>query len=134
MSIKIKVERELSDEFVGDVLVTAFDGRYGGCWYWAAPKVAEGDTSWLDYDVNDVWLSVNVVDKEDANDSKIYRVNAEVIQVGIQRIIDATEVKINEEIRNYILRGVLEEDGGDIDSTAADCIVQAGLFNEIVYG
>jgi hypothetical protein len=43
-------------------------------------------------------------------------------------------VKIDNQIHGYVALAVAENDAGFIDSVAADCIVQAGLFDELVYG
>ncbi len=41
---------------------------------------------------------------------------------------------INADLRNMIIMACADNDGGDIDAEAADCIVQCGLFGAIVYG
>ena len=48
--------------------------------------------------------------------------------------IQGGTVKINPQVLADILLGDNLNDAGVIDSTAADCIIQAGLFGEIVYG
>ncbi len=145
MSIQIKVERELDDEFVSDVLVTAFDGSYGGCWYWADSKrVDENQGPWgyVSEEEGADWAFVNITLQQgddtgnkvlDAMMQKGVRVDGEAIRVGIQRIMDG-DVGVSDDIRNHIVRGVLEGDAGEIDAIGADCIVQAGVFGELIYG
>lgn len=135
----IKVEMELTEDFLSDVLVTAFDGNYGGCWYWARPADVE---NWLttEKDVLDdtvIWKQVFIEDKED-EDSELWRVSHNVVAKGIKRILNGN-VKCHDLIAADIFNAVIfnavaTRDAGGIDAEAADCIVQAGLFSDIVYG
>lgn len=143
MSIKVKVERELSDEFVGDVLVTAFDGNFGGCWEtWAEPDTHEAsgrEGGWLRTDDNDNWTTcyILVSDPEGLSTTEAnlvrggVKVDANAIRVGIQKIIDGGVV--GRHVQEMVVAGVLEGDAGEIDSLAADCIVQAGVFGKIIW-
>lgn len=145
MPIQIRVTRELDDEFIGDVLVTAFDGSYGGCWETWAEPMHEKTEQWphdrmLTLDEDENWTAVHIrcSDTDGLTATEIglvtdgIVVNAEAIRVGIQRILDDNIV--NSEIRDYVVRAVLEHDAGDIDATAADCIVQAGVFGRVIWG
>jgi hypothetical protein len=134
------MERTIDDEFIGDVLVCAFDGGLGACWYWAEPDT---DGPWLTTtSVNSaggpVWASCRIVrptatDLEGDEKSIRETVNAEVIRLGIQRILDDKEL-IAPYIRDYIVAAVSELDAGHVDAEAADCIVQVGLFGTLVFG
>lgn len=62
-----------------------------------------------------------------------YLVNAGVIKSGI-KALRSGKAKVNSRILGWIVEGDNENDAGNIDADAADCIVQAGLFGEIVYG
>ena len=37
-------------------------------------------------------------------------------------------------IRKYVYLAITESDAGHIDADAADCIIQAGVYGELVYG
>jgi hypothetical protein len=120
--VTIKVERELTSEFIGDILVTAFDGSYGGCWYWCRPAgdgwlTVEGDSG------EDYWKEVEIYEDEE---NKALVVSPDVIALGFQRAID----------NNYpwAFEAVVSMDAGLIDSLGADVVVQLGLFGEVVYG
>jgi hypothetical protein len=69
---------------------------------------------------------------EAQDDEETYHVDVNTMRDGIQAILnglhDTTYVK------GYILRAVVEQDLGYIDSDALDQIVQAGVFGSIVYG
>jgi hypothetical protein len=54
------------------------------------------------------------------------------IATGIARIRQG--VRVNAAILTAVIVGDDENDAGAIDADAADAIVRAGLFNEIVYG
>lgn len=43
MSATIEIKRELPEQFLSDILVTAFDGGYGWSWHWFEPATG----SWL---------------------------------------------------------------------------------------
>lgn len=125
----ITIQREMSEEFISDVLTTAFDGNYGACWYWAEPIPGGG---WH-IDGDGTWRSVEILDREDDDGSQgPSTVDRDVIEKGIQAILDGE--LIADYIKQYVVRGVLGDDAGEIDAEAADAIVQVGLFDEIVYG
>jgi hypothetical protein len=97
-----------------------------------------GINYWAELQTYDFRGTSTVTDMEDENAS--YDITAEVIAKGVQRIVSG-EVKISPSIRLSIIREVMEaasggeSDGGcGCDANEADCIVQAGLFGEIVYG
>lgn len=131
--ITITLKRTLDDEFISNVLITAFDGSYGACWYWC-----EADKNFLTTmkftGSDDVWTECRIKHEDEDGQSDVARtVNAEVIRVGIQRILDEPD-SCAQYIREYVSQGVSERDAGMIDADAADAIVQIGLFNELVYG
>lgn len=129
--INIRVDKELSDDFIGDILVTAFDGSCGGCWYWARPyRMVDGKSAWVMDKTRDLWISVTISDKE-RHDGMIYIVDHAVIVTGIIRAFESTNT--GEEFR-AVREGVLTDDAGMIDSGAADVIVQLGLFGAVIYG
>lgn len=135
--ITISIKRELDAQFVSDVLVTAFDGSVGGCWYWAdVPHDA-----WLYVEkspvdmIEDLWTRVIIKEQEPDEESRgqEYTVDAKTIEGGIQAILDGS-VEISIDLMAMLMTGVLHDDTGEIDAEVADCIVQAGLFGEVRYG
>jgi hypothetical protein len=113
----IWIELSVSSEFLSDVKITALEG---GINYWA--KVLSYNKYSREHLIQDL----------ESND-KWYISNA-VIFKGLNRILSNPKFQIASRIKQYILNGVMEKDSGHIDAEAADCIVQAGLFNEIVFG
>ena len=62
-----------------------------------------------------------------------YELNKYKIEESMAKIF-AGEIDINEQIRQHIVQAILQDDLGEIDSVAADCIIQVACFNEIIYG
>ncbi len=119
----INIKLEVSDALCASVMCTALEGGIG---YWCcAGDIKRTDAKDWDY------VSFVAYDAED-NDELHGRVDYTTIALGIERLLSGA-VKVRADIRASILADVKENEG-NIDSDAADCIVQAGLFNEIVYG
>lgn len=132
-SVTITLTVELREGFISDVLITAFDGNYGGCWYWAEPGDLY-DNSWLTVAGNQ-WKSVAIKDiYEDGPDPQDKVVDVTVVAEGIRLALSQTGPKVSDAIRKAIYLAVVNEDAGEVDSDCADVIVQLGLFGEIVYG
>ena len=119
----------IPDQLCADVLSTALEGGIG---YWAgASKIqrTEGD-NWQ-------YVSAELHDTEAEGDDEPAFGTAVVdyakIRTGIDRILRG-EVQVNADIRGAIESDVRDPEGGNIDADAADCIVQAGLFNAILFG
>lgn len=131
---RVSVEVELSPQFLADVLTTAVEG---GITYWATLaqvyRAKDGDPLPLDD------LSVYGVDVHEEDDGgHVHRaVTLDTVHTGIHRIVSGS-VEIAPSLRHVIAGAVLGygegPDAGDIDADAADVIVQAGLFGEVVYG
>lgn len=149
--VTIKVERVLKPEFLSDILITAFDGQYGGCWDWAEPvpnvewPVLGGavgnhmDEQW--------WLAVQVrvktkdeptgnpvFDREDG-----FVIDHEALGVGLSRIINSDYLNAGngetaEGLRENITAAVFEQDAGMIDAYDAQAIVQAAAFGKVIFG
>lgn len=60
-----------------------------------------------------------------------HTIDTNTIGNGIERILNG-EVKINDRLYSYIRESAI--DGNEFDSDALDCIIQAGLFGDIIYG
>jgi len=113
-------------QFLQDVMTTAIEG---GVSYWAlANNVKRGGDDGLDY------LSYELCDMEEDEETRTWdRVDPAVIELGIKRLIDG-KVKVRMDIIGSIAAGSAQNDAGNIDATCADCIVQAAIFNDIIFG
>lgn len=68
---------------------------------------------------------------EEIGEAKL--IDAAAIAEAIGKILSG-KVQISSSTAGYIASGLREDDGGDIDAEAADCIVQVAMFDEIRYG
>lgn len=71
------------------------------------------------------------IDLED--DCKTYKVTVETVAYGLARIAEST-FALNRQLKTMILGASKLNDAGEIDSELADIIVQAGVFEEVIYG
>ncbi len=118
---------DLESEFLSDILITAFDKSYGGCWYWAIPAIED----WLKTDDlldsmgSRLWWSVYIAEREDSSGNQ-WTVTRGSVLLGIQRAI--------EEVYPGVAQAVIEGDAGQFDATLADVIIQYAVFGKLVYG
>lgn len=123
-------------EFLHGVFTTALEGGVG---YWSQASTyrwsvnSDGKTEDLD---GFIAVVHELNDDESGYKKQGLTVNRAVIQKGIRRILDRAEkCGVRDDIyANIAAADRSNGDAGDIDSEVADCIVQAGLFGEIIYG
>ena len=139
--ISIDIPVSLAPDFMGDILVTAFDGQYGGCWYWAGsgskpwPEIQKDSASWAT-----VYITFDPADCPTPGQTEQYRkdmknggvrVGLEEISVGIARILASDDY--SDGLKARIREACMESDAGEIDADDADCIVQEALFGKQIY-
>lgn len=126
-NIKTGIERTPERTcFLADVVVTAVEGGIG---YWCEHR----NYQWTqDGETRDM-TSASVEVREYQDGGRWRPVTLETIEDGITKIREAS-FTINPEVLSFILVGDRNNDAGEIDSTAADCIIQAALLGELVYG
>lgn len=122
-----------------DVMITAFEG---GSTYWAEARnvIREKGCPEVDY------ISFEVRSFEDRDDPRLggwQRVDEDVIAQGMRRILDAPQdigefgvspLRVRRDILASIAIADRRPEDADIDAEVADCILQAGIWGEIVYG
>lgn len=122
---RINVTLEFPEEALQDILITACEGGIG---YWSQLESYDyRETSFVLREMNE--------DETDWTGPK-HTLNHDVVALGLQRILSGT-IEVSPSIRSSIMNELIEAvRGGGFagDTTDCDCIVQAGLFNEIVYG
>jgi len=116
-----------------DIFTTALEGGIG---YWSAAEEyhwrldVPDETPFDESQDLDGFYAVI----EDLEDGKVYRIDADVIRMGIGYIADGI-AQVRSDIRaTVLLLDRTNGEEGDYDAETADCIVQAGLFGEVVYG
>lgn len=134
MELTLKMEVEIPEKLLGDLLVTAFDGAHGGCWFWCH---SDGD-----YQINErfvmddpenvlsIWRKVQIVTDEEDD---AYAVDHSNLASGMQLIMNQPKGKYNK-LKALIGEAVMNDDAGVLDANDADTIVQFALFGEEVYG
>lgn len=123
MPMQITTAIDVSEEVCRDFLTTCVEG---GSAYWLACETVERDED------SNVTKIVGCEDVEDAA-TKWGDATAETMRQGIERIINGS-VAVRADIRGTVLAAVLDDDNCDWDAETADCVLQAGLLGEIVYG
>ena len=120
-----EVSHEVDNQLLADTIITA--AVEGGIGYWS-------DTITCKWTEGPEHTTATVLEIGDGDENPpAHVITLDTIVKGIRRILSGS-VKIDNQIHGYVALAVAENDAGFIDSVAADCIVQAGLFDELVYG
>lgn len=110
-------------QFYKDILITAVEG---GVNYWCrvSPGTYEPDAG-----------RVTLVEDENPKGKKRkrYALTWPSIQRAVQLVLDP-KFRIREDLRDTLRRAYVTCESGDIDAELADCIVQAAIYGEIVFG
>lgn len=151
-----RTQVDLDPEWVSDLLITAFDGQYGGCNYWinedddiesvqilSADDQWRGVTFWLTAPPGlvpqrdsklkiDGWhLQAHLGDRGDGRLRWQVTLLKEHLDKAWATIVD--ERPIRSDLVEQFTRSQYEGDL-DVDAGAADCLVQIALFGTVVYG
>lgn len=127
--VTARVTLTFDDEFLSNLLITAFDGQYGSSWFWAEAVGKD----WLTEVVGDdelLWKSCHIIEKEPHTENarrKSAVIDHNALGRGIMLLLQHegyTNLKI----------ALLERDSGQIDANGADTIMQFTVFGEEVYG
>jgi hypothetical protein len=121
--VEITVACQVSLQTLADIIVTAVEG---GIDYWSQIVVYK----WTEGPEHTM---ADIIEIGDGDENKPHHIDCETIQRGITRILNGN-VGIRSDLHEQVSRGVREDDAGHVDADGADCIVQAGLFSELVYG
>jgi hypothetical protein len=144
----VKIERPITVGMITSVLCTAIEGGIG---YWSyAEGIMHEDVpesidsiGWryqsyvLDIGTNGIGEGVAFPQEvRYFGDAHKAKVTYDTIVTGIERILTGDPEKIHLHPDNcaIVASAIAADDPGDIDAAAADWIVQAGLFGEVVYG
>lgn len=86
--------------------------------YWARYL---GDSQWEECDETDNGMPC-----------RRFTLDHNLVMHGIELLLN--KKLTNKAIREQVLLALIDEDQSDLDAEAVDCIVQAAVFKEIVYG
>lgn len=114
---KISVNLPVTDQLLTDIVEVA---SYNSINYWAYYN--ETGDQWVEDEASD-----------DNKPPKKFKLDTDLIALGLNRVFNP-KFKVSSTILSSILSAICENDAGNIDADGADVIVQAAVFNEIVYG
>lgn len=131
-TIGFKTVKPVSEELLGDILVTAFDGDLGACWEWAAPNYDHPNGAFvIDTDKDDIWTAVAIrYDDPDGDGVLEMVVDQGRLVRAIQKILDDGVICSSWRL---LEEAIFEDDAGNIDAEIADWIVQTAVFGRQVY-
>lgn len=120
------------DQMIRDTLVTCIEG---GSTYWLAGQPKRLTDSGAKFvDNGEPWHYTGVVKCRDAeNDDKFADISLATVELGFRRIVEGSTA-VRADLVGTVTVAWLRPDDADIDAEAADAILQAGLFGELVYG
>lgn len=118
------------DQFLWDIFVTAIEG---GITYWARIDKYHHSHGGSIIDTPDLeGFSARIFDTES---EKYHDIHRATIKRGLKRFHAKGNPLVNATMLGEILSAdTLDGTGEILDASAADCIVQAGLFGEVIYG
>lgn len=124
----ILVPINVTKQTVEDILVTAFDGSYGGAWYWIDKYVKYDNLgNRTEASTWDNILAGGISEIKPEDDSVTRVMNLEKFLIGLEMWLT----------KHGTDRSLVEEDTidpGQIDAGDADNIVQYAIFGELIYG
>lgn len=130
----MKPRTEARKQFLFDVFVTGLEGGIG---YWAYSEKYHWTNDKGKTEDLEGFFSIVVDTEAEPGEEGAFersRIDADIIEKGINRILNDPQFKISDSIKETIRKGSVEMDAGEIDSDGADCIIQAGLLGSITFG
>lgn len=116
---------EQTQQLYMDVLATAAEG---GIDYWC-DWVRSSRTA-----PNAEYLALHGC-RDAETGERVQDITLDMVRLGMRRIADGEQsVTVSSHTRAAVVSALGDPGSADIDAEAADCIVQVGLFGEIVYG
>lgn len=137
LTLKIKrnpKQQKNFDSIVSSIHCSAIEGGSYGIGYWCEVVSYKWDEKDDTKFKSVIQMDAEYEDDKDKRIAKCrkYTIDRDVIMLGIKRLAMG-EIKVNE---SYIEKcgALLLTGDADMDADDADIIVQAGLFNEVIFG
>lgn len=137
LQLRVKLNPKQQQEFdsiVSSVHCSAIEGGGYGIGYWCEVVSYKWDEKDDTKFKSIIQMEAEFEDDKDERISKRrkYTIDRDVIILGIKRIASG-ELKVND---SYALKcaALLVTGEADMDAEDADIIVQAGIFNEVIFG
>lgn len=119
----VKIEHKVSEELAKDILSIAVEG---GSNYWGSFGILQGKSD--DYTA----VTVKDVTGEDAGVALPNVVTLTTVRNGLELAVKPSSMR--EDLREACIKALENDDACYMDADSADCVVQLGLFGEIVFG
>lgn len=117
-------------EFLGDVIVCIAEDFGYNSWRQVSAY------HWSDEHPENNRVTVHeLADLEDEADISVHKVTIDTVATGIRRILaEDNPIGLNNTIVGAVAVASVNNDAGEVDAEVADCILQAGIFDEYRYG
>lgn len=110
-------------EYLSEIRECAMNG---GINYWAKIHAY----TWKDNADTGFHSTLTIID---TYEDKLYRITDALLEKGL-KALRSGNIEIDKELLGLIVVSDILSDSIDIDAICADCIIQASLFSELVYG
>lgn len=124
MQLNIEIKKEISSSFIDGIFATAIEG---GINYWCVSAHT------TENEKGEIVSAVFAEDEPQDENKPTFTVTSEGILEALKKLCERT-VKVRSDIHDDVMRAIMEDDAGQIDSDLADTIIQIACFNELVYG
>lgn len=132
----VNMQVEVPHTLLGDLMVTAFDGQYGGVWRCGWATDVEYHIDKAEKAIDNVWKAVTITTNYDEDldewPSPTVKVDWAMLVKGMQLIL--ADEKYDGSLRKRIAQAIMDDDAGELDANDADTIVQMAVFGKEVYG
>lgn len=128
----LKLEYSLSKAFLRNVMISAFESGVHGVHSWGSVIETLDVVPGEGYDA--VYMSYDRRTAAEGSRKGRKLLRLEHLIEGIRRLLASKRIELGSHLRGQLAAAVINDDAGEIDGPLADCIVQAAVFNKIIYG
>jgi|14BtaG_2_1085337.scaffolds.fasta_scaffold06945_3 hypothetical protein len=119
--MKLKGKKNYRNVFLSEITMHAIESHRSGYLGWCSIERYK----WKDREED---VIATIVDAE----GEEHHINNDVIRKGIGLILIG-DVDVRRDIIDTLIEACQMRNAGDVDAEIADCIIEAGLFGEIIY-
>jgi hypothetical protein len=133
MAIKFQFEREVSDEFMQCIFNTILNAN--AIDYWSGPDMGGGTNGFVDWNDESI-VAIYIIEDEvvqGQTEVRKFKIDGALLHLGIERLINGETFAPADEL-GLLLHAMHEDEADEIDGEIVDRIVQAGLYNDIIFG
>lgn len=128
----LNVDLKIDAEFLHDIFTTALEGGIG---YWSECSAYHWSKGGPDHEADLDFFHAIIEETESGEDEPpTHRIDREVILRGLSRLFTGEYRGLHSSTAGRIMEAAITGNSGRLDASDADCLVQVGLFGEVVYG